>query len=445
MHGRRRTRGPRLHSAAALPLRASAPRVCVCMHACSARPRTYQLHQSCAAGTPPAPRRRRGQTCSTDSRRHTQPSETLPSDRFEPCVHMGLPMCVRAVYMPRLPWLDQKRCHWQRASAERGCPGLQQQHYKENSQSDRCAPSADPHTRRCWLTAGTASQRAHRAQPAGAGRARGPHPPVGVVQREGEAVHDAVGVVAAVRRHLRADAEALQAQVEVRAHRALDAHGVADVLLAVVAVVQRPAPGPPRPAGTQARERTSVAGAAGNCSSSSLPTLARAGAAQRGTFARTARSDEAGRLAAAACRACACLACVRSHTDSSAGRRQNEALTPRQPLSFSLQQHILALSSHGLSAKAAGPRLMPSLFSLSRLHNHGNTLLSSALCRGAWRHHRGALLLTRCFRSTRSAHVELQPRAVLCNKVTHAALRHAAQKESGCGLYIQVRALLPQP
>ncbi len=242
MPGRRRTRGPRLHSAAALPLRASAPRVCVCMHACSARPRTYQLHRSCAADTPSAPRQRRGQTCSTDSRRHTQPSENLPSDGPEPCVHTSLPICVRAVHMPRLPWLDQKRCHWQRASAERGCPGLQQQHYKENSQSDRCAPSADPHTRRCWLTAGTASQQAHRAQPAGAGRARGPHPPVGVVQREGEAVHDAVGVVAAVRRHLRADAEALQAQVEVRAHRALDAHGVADVLLAVVAVVQRPAP-----------------------------------------------------------------------------------------------------------------------------------------------------------------------------------------------------------
>ena len=47
-------------------------------------------------------------------------------------------------------------------------------------------------------------------------------------------------MAAGVRRDLRAHAEALQAQVEVRADGALDAHGVADVLLAVVAVVQRP-------------------------------------------------------------------------------------------------------------------------------------------------------------------------------------------------------------
>ena len=72
------------------------------------------------------------------------------------------------------------------------------------------------------------------------GRSSAAHPPVGVKQREGEAVHDAVGMAAGVRRDLRADAKALQAQVEVRADRALDAYGVADVLLAVVAVIQCP-------------------------------------------------------------------------------------------------------------------------------------------------------------------------------------------------------------
>ncbi len=62
-----------------------------------------------------------------------------------------------------------------------------------------------------------------------------------MVKREGDAVHHAVGMAALVRRNLGADAKALHAQVEVRADRALDAHGVADVLLAVIAVVQRPA------------------------------------------------------------------------------------------------------------------------------------------------------------------------------------------------------------
>lgn len=48
-------------------------------------------------------------------------------------------------------------------------------------------------------------------------------------------------MVVAVGQQLHADGEALQAQVKVRAHCALDPHHVADVLLAVVAVVQVPA------------------------------------------------------------------------------------------------------------------------------------------------------------------------------------------------------------
>ncbi len=65
-----------------------------------------------------------------------------------------------------------------------------------------------------------------------------------MVEREGQLLHDAVGVVGAVGRHLRAGREARQAQVEVGAHRALDAHRGADVPLAEVAVVQGPVPGP---------------------------------------------------------------------------------------------------------------------------------------------------------------------------------------------------------
>ncbi len=74
-----------------------------------------------------------------------------------------------------------------------------------------------------------------------AGHSSGTHPPVGVVEREGQLLDDAVGVVRSVRGHLGACREARQAQVEVGAHGALDAHRRADVALAEVAVVQRPA------------------------------------------------------------------------------------------------------------------------------------------------------------------------------------------------------------
>lgn len=67
------------------------------------------------------------------------------------------------------------------------------------------------------------------------------HPPVRVEEREGKVVHHSVGVVISVGVDLHAHAEALETQVEVRAHSALYAHCVADVLLAVVAVVQCPA------------------------------------------------------------------------------------------------------------------------------------------------------------------------------------------------------------
>ncbi len=72
-------------------------------------------------------------------------------------------------------------------------------------------------------------------------REEGAHPPVRVEEGEGEVVHHSVGMVISVGMDLHAHAEALKTQVEVRADSALYAHCVADVLLAVVAVVQRPA------------------------------------------------------------------------------------------------------------------------------------------------------------------------------------------------------------
>lgn len=58
---------------------------------------------------------------------------------------------------------------------------------------------------------------------------------------EGEVVDDPVAVVVLVRHDLGTHAEAREAQVEVGAVGALDAHGVGDVARAVVAVVERPA------------------------------------------------------------------------------------------------------------------------------------------------------------------------------------------------------------
>jgi hypothetical protein len=67
------------------------------------------------------------------------------------------------------------------------------------------------------------------------------YPPVWRKQWEVEVVHDAVRMRALVRADLYANAEALQAQVEIRTHSALDADGVADVFIAVVAMKEGPA------------------------------------------------------------------------------------------------------------------------------------------------------------------------------------------------------------
>ena len=59
-----------------------------------------------------------------------------------------------------------------------------------------------------------------------------------MVEREGQIVHNAVRMVVPVCTSLHPHAETLQAQVVVQAYGALYPHGVADILLAVVAVVQ---------------------------------------------------------------------------------------------------------------------------------------------------------------------------------------------------------------
>lgn len=66
------------------------------------------------------------------------------------------------------------------------------------------------------------------------------HPPVRMEQGEREVVDHSVGVVIPVGVDLDAHAETLQAKVKVWAHSALYAYCVANVLLAVVAVIQRP-------------------------------------------------------------------------------------------------------------------------------------------------------------------------------------------------------------
>lgn len=63
------------------------------------------------------------------------------------------------------------------------------------------------------------------------------YPPVGMVQRERELLHHTIGMVGAMRRHLRARRETAETEIEVRTHRALDANRCADVSLAEVAVV----------------------------------------------------------------------------------------------------------------------------------------------------------------------------------------------------------------
>ena len=69
----------------------------------------------------------------------------------------------------------------------------------------------------------------------------GYYPPLWVVDWEAQVVHDSVCMVALVGVDLHAHGKALKAQVKVRAHVTFDADHVGDVLLAVVAVVQRPA------------------------------------------------------------------------------------------------------------------------------------------------------------------------------------------------------------
>lgn len=67
------------------------------------------------------------------------------------------------------------------------------------------------------------------------------HPPVRMEEGEREIVNDAVGVIVLVWVDLHTNAETLQAQVKVGAYSAFYTHCVAYVLLAVVAMVERPA------------------------------------------------------------------------------------------------------------------------------------------------------------------------------------------------------------
>lgn len=66
------------------------------------------------------------------------------------------------------------------------------------------------------------------------------HPPVWVVEGERQVIHNPVGVAPLVGAHLHAGRKALQTEVEVRTLGALDAYAGTDVLIAVVAVVERP-------------------------------------------------------------------------------------------------------------------------------------------------------------------------------------------------------------
>lgn len=68
------------------------------------------------------------------------------------------------------------------------------------------------------------------------------YPPVCCEHREGQVVDDMVGVLCSMGVLLHASSEAGQAQVKVGTLSALDAHAVADIIVAVVAVEQRPAP-----------------------------------------------------------------------------------------------------------------------------------------------------------------------------------------------------------
>ena len=67
------------------------------------------------------------------------------------------------------------------------------------------------------------------------------HPPVRMEHWKGQVVDDPVGMIAAVGVKIDPDAETGQAEVKICADGALDAHAVADVTLAVVAVEHGPA------------------------------------------------------------------------------------------------------------------------------------------------------------------------------------------------------------
>ena len=60
-------------------------------------------------------------------------------------------------------------------------------------------------------------------------------------QGKRQAVHDSIGMLVLVRVDFHPDRKAVQAEVKVLAHCALDAHHPSDILLTVVAVVQAPA------------------------------------------------------------------------------------------------------------------------------------------------------------------------------------------------------------
>lgn len=67
------------------------------------------------------------------------------------------------------------------------------------------------------------------------------HPPVRMEEGKGQVVHHPVGMDLLVGMNLNPHAEALQAQIKVWADSAFDAHCVANVLLAVVTMIQSPA------------------------------------------------------------------------------------------------------------------------------------------------------------------------------------------------------------
>ena len=161
---------------------------------------------------------------------------------FAWCMVHGPPACSAACTLPA-PW-------WPRGLPQRpSCPG----------QTCRRPPGAAAPRPPAGI-AGSGSPGATRRSQGACMHARRctlvclqAHPPVGGEHREGQVVNDMVGVLGAVGELLHAGREAGQAQVEVDAHGALHAHAVADVVVAVVAVEERPGGQPFQAPGASAR------------------------------------------------------------------------------------------------------------------------------------------------------------------------------------------------